>query len=537
METNDKETIALRTIIVNYLHHWKLFLIAFLISCVFAGLYLILYPRTFEIYSSIHLQDDNDIMSSGSVGLGEAAGLMKSFGIGGIASSGINLNDELAILMSTDLANKMVLDLGLNVEYYKPHAWKYKMYDETPLLVKADSAVFSNLYDNITLNVSSDGGKTKVAVKVGKKKVETKVYESLPARLEIGQGTFILSANPLVAQPNKLKMEIAIRPSRWVAEDLLKDIEFEEYSKTSNVVELTCRDYEKKRGVDMLNSLVRQYNLRADKIKKEDGGSAYIFIEGRINEVISDLINAENAIEKFKLKNHMTDLEYDIQFFVAQMGELQVKIIEVEAQAHVIDLLNNYIKDPANKYNVIPGLLSAKDGESAGAISVYNEALLERTRLLNSTSEDHPTILVINEQIDKLREGVFSTVINARKSIQLALDDLKSKENELYRRMGNVPIQEREFIELKRHQEVLQGVYLILLQKREEIALSLGQDKLKARMIDVPFVKKAPVAPRRLFAAIGIFLFTLLIPMGYLFFKEQMLNLFEEFKKQKEKRV
>lgn len=537
METNDKETISLRTIIINYLHHWKLFLAAFLISCIFGILYLILYPKTYEIYSSIQLQDENDLMSSASLGLGEAAGLMKSFGLGGLPSSGINLDDEIATLSSTDLANKMVLELGLNVEYYKPRAWDYKMYEETPLLITGDSSVLGYLYDNITLDVSLNQEQIKVKIKEGKKKIGTQMYESLPARIELEQGTFVLSANPKVNRKSKLDMEIIIRPSQWVAEEILESIVIEEYSKTSNVIELTYRDYEKKRAVDMLNSLIKQYNIRAEKIKKNEKGSAYDFIENRINDVVSDLVNAENAIEKFKMKNQMTDLTYDIQFFVDQMRELQVKIIEIEAQAHVIDLMDSYVKDPANKYNVVPGLLSVKDGESAGALSLYNEALMERTRLLNSTNKDHPVVQAMNESIDKLRDGVFLTISNARTGIQLTLDDLKAKEKTLYTRMGNVPTQEREFIELKRHQEILQGVYLILLQKREELALSMGQDRPRASIVEPPFTRKRPVAPRKLFAAIAIFLFTVTIPMGYLFFKEQLVHLVVELKKGKKKNI
>lgn len=533
MEANDKETISLRTIIINYLHHWKLFLAAFLISCILGVLYLVFYPKTYEIYSSIQLQDENDLMSSASLGLGEAAGLMKSFGLGGLPTGGINLDDEIATLLSTDLSNKMVLELGLNVEYYKPYAWKYKMYEETPLLITADSTVFNRLSDNITLNAVLKQGKVKVGIKVGKKKIGTRHYESLPAHIDLEQGTFVLSANPLIAPDNDLKMKIVIRPSRWVAEELLESINIEEYSKTSNVVEMTYRDYEKKRAVDMMNSLIEVYNSRADKLKKEEKGSAYNFIENRINGVVTDLVDAEEAIEKFKLRNNMTDLTYDIQFFVDQMQEIQVRLIEVKAQAHVIDLMDAYIKDPANKYNVVPGLLSAQEGENAGALTLYNEALVERTRLLNSTSEEHPAVLSMNEQIDKLRQGVFLSIVNARKSIELTLDDLKVKENALYERMGSVPTQEREYIALKRHQEILQGVYLILLQKREEIALSIGQDRPKASIVDPPFVKKDSVAPRKLFAAIAIFLLTVTIPIGYLFFKEQLIDFVAEFKKQR----
>jgi uncharacterized protein involved in exopolysaccharide biosynthesis len=112
----------------------------------------------------------------------------------------------------------------------------------------------------------------------------------------------------------------------------------------------------------------------------------------------------------------------------------------------------------------------------------------------------------------------------------LAIDDVKAKEKVLFDKMGGFPDQEREYVELRRQQEILQGVYLILLQKREETALNNGVNKEKARVVDTAFVKKKPVAPRKLFAAIGMMVFTLLAPAGYLFAKRQWLDLITEYK-------
>lgn len=531
--TKDSENIGLKSIIVSYLSHWKLFFGAFLFSLILGILYLIFYPKTYEVYSSVQLKDEEELMSSSSFGLGEAAGLMKSFGLGGLPSGGVNLDDELAVFSSTDLLNSVVQQLGLNVEYYKPFAWGYKMYQETPFLLTADSVSFSRINENMTLTVKSNQAGFEIDIeKTSENSARKFAYKSLPAKIEIEEGCFILSENVLYEKKAiPKKMEIIVRPSRWVAEELLDIIDVFEYSKTSNVVEFTYRDYEKKRAVDILVSLIEQYNLRASGLKKKEKNKDYDFVQERIDGIMRDLINSEEEIEKFKLKNQLTNLEYDIQFYVEQMKELQVKIIELEAQTHIIDLMDTYVKDPSNKYNVIPGLLSVKDGESAGALSSYNEALVERARMLNTTSEDHPAVLSMNEQIDKLRKGVFLTIENARKGLSLTLDDLKNKEKAIFIRMGGVPTQERQFIELKRRQEILQGVYLILLQKREELALSLGQDRLKANMVDVPFVKKDPVAPRKLFAAIGILLFTIIVPVIYLFLKEQILGLILEIKK------
>lgn len=534
--TEDKEVIGLKHIIVFYLHHWKAFAVAFVISLVPAVLYLTLYPKTYEIVSSIQIQDEKDFMSSGSFGLGEAAGLMKSFGLGGASVAGVNLDDELVVLQSNALIGKMVLELGLNVEYYKPYTWSYKLYEDSPLRVTADTTSFIHLNEDITLHVTSNKGKVEVKSEIGKKE-RVFNFTSMPALIQLDEGDFVLNyTESAQGLPTDLSMKIVIRPSRWVAEELSEEIVMEEHSKISNIIELSCRDYEKQRGVDMLTSLVENYNNRADKVKKEEGQKALNFLEGRINNVIKELGEVEGTIETYKIKNQLTDLEFDIQFYTEQMKELQTKIIEIEAQTHVIDMMDAYVKDPVNKYNVVPALLSTQDGEKGSALTAYNEALIERARMLQNSKENNPLIASIEEQIEKLRKGVYLSIANARSGLQITISDLKTKEKAIYDKMASVPTQERQYVDYKRQQEILQGVYLILLQKREEIALSIGQDKIKARVVDVAYVKQLPVGPRKLFAAIGIFIFTLIIPIGFLFMKEQLAALLKAYKESKAKK-
>ena len=134
-------------------------------------------------------------------------------------------------------------------------------------------------------------------------------------------------------------------------------------------------------------------------------------------------------------------------------------------------------------------------------------------------------------QVDKLREGVHVMIDNADKSCQRTLADLRDKEKKLLEKMKSVPMLEHEYIGFKRQQEILQGVYLLLLQKREETVLSLGQQTERARVIDPAFVMKKPVGPRKLYAAIGMLLLTLVIPVGFLTCRSLLKSLWVEYRR------
>jgi uncharacterized protein involved in exopolysaccharide biosynthesis len=527
-EIKDNETIGLKTIVVRYLHQWKLFLVVFILSFIPAVLYLTFYPRTYEFKARVQIQEDKDGGMAG-LGLGEAAGLMKSFGLGGGIGGSVRIDDEISILSSNNIFRQMVLDLGIYAEYTKPYSF-YKMYHhESPLILIPDSITLATLDEEYNFSVSVNPDEIKIQVHSDTQKKQTFTCASLPAKITIGAYNFTLDHNRNGNEADKnFQLKIRCIPPSWQADDLIDGFLIEDYSKSSNIIEITCSDHVKERGKAMLNTLIQKYNVDAKTFKSREDSKILDFIKERIDNVMAELHEVESKIETYKTKNGLTLLETDVLFYAEQMKELQITIIELEAQSHVIDMMDDYAKDPANKYNVIPSLLTV-EGEKGGAITVYNEALIERNRLLENSNEYNPAFKSMNNQVDKLRDGIFQMIENAKKSNQITLADLKFKEKQLLDKMKSVPTQEREYFDYKRQQEILQGIYLILLQKQEETAISSGQQTDRARMVDTAFVLKKTIAPRKLYAAIGIFILTILIPVFLLWVKDLIKSLKDEF--------
>ncbi|MDR0574358.1 MAG: tyrosine protein kinase [Tannerella sp.] len=537
MENKEKETVSLKSALVGYLRRWKLFLAVFIISFIPAILYLTFYPRTYEFLIGVKFQDEKE-SGMGSFALGEAAGLMKSFGIGTGGGGSLNIDDEVATLTSNRMLSLMILDLGINVSYTKPYSF-YNMYREAPLKLTADSLTIRNLNDRYVFNVSVAPGavKVKASGRLGGLN-ETFVYESLPANIKMGSDEFILDFNPdSHVAGESFRLKIRCQPASWLAEYLEESIEIEEVSNSSNVVLLTCSDHSVERGKDMLNTLVSKYNKDMESYKQMEENKTLEFVNGRIVNILDDLAKTEMEIQAYKTKNEMTLLESDVLLYTETLKELQTSIVDVEAQSRLVDMLDEYIKDPVNKDNVIPSLFSAAKGEqggAGGAIENYNEAIILRDRLLRNSNETNPMYINANSQVEKLREGVYVMIENARKGVNITLDGLKAKENALFSKMKTIPEKEREYRELSRNQEILQGMYLVLLQKREETVLSLSKQMDRARVIQPAFVKKKPLGPRKLYAAIGILVLTIVIPVGYLFVKDLFVSIKEEYKNTKE---
>ena len=527
MENKDKETVSLKSILVRYLHHWKLFLVVFIISFIPAILYLTFYPRTYEFAASVLLQEEDE-SGMASFALGEAAGLMKSFGIGGGGGS-INLDDEMAVITSNRMLRLMINELRLNVLYSEPYSF-YNMYNEAPLKLTADSVVMANLDDEYRFSVSVNPGKIKVGVKSRLSGInETYTYTSLPANIKVGKQEFTLDFDNNGLQKQSFKLKIKCIPVSWLAETFSKEIDVEDVSSSSNVLTMGCSEHSMERGKDMLNVLIKKYNEDKTAYNKYEDNKTMDFVNYRISNILADLSRVESDIEVYKKNNEMTLLESDVMLYGEVFKELQASLVEVEMQVRQINMLDEFIKNPENKNGVIPPLYSVAEGEK-GVIGEYNKAIVQRDRFLKNSNELNPMFKIADSQVEQLRNGVHVMIENARKSMAATLGDLRAKESRMLSKMSAVPEKEREYISLRRDQEILQGLYLMLLQKREETILSLGKQTDFARVIEPAYIKKKPLGPRKLFAAIGMLVFTLVIPIGYLFTKDLFRSIKEEYK-------
>ena len=214
---NDDEVVSLKKILINGIRHWRLFLFAGIISLIPAILYLVMYPKTYEFKALIKLQDDKDLSSGSGMGLGDAAGLMRSFGLGGKSGSTLNIDDEIALLTSNRLLKQVVLELGLDVTYKKPFSFE-KLYDNSPVIVIPDSTMRSSLERGITFSLHmNDKGNVKVKENNSGKEFN---FESLPASINLPEGRVAILSREGKKVEKANSLEISIVPAGWIAEIL-----------------------------------------------------------------------------------------------------------------------------------------------------------------------------------------------------------------------------------------------------------------------------------------------------------------------------
>lgn len=286
-------------------------------------------------------------------------------------------------------------------------------------------------------------------------------------------------------------------------------------SKTTSVVVISLKNTNPRRGRDFINKLLEMYNINANNDKNEVAQKTAEFIDARIGIISKELGSTEQDLENFKRTAGITDLSSEAQIALTGNAEYEKKRVENQTQINLIVDLQKYLQ--GSEYEVLPANVGLQDGGLVGAISRYNEILIERNRLLRTSTESNPAIVNLNTSIRAMRSNVQATLDATLKGLQITKADLDREASRYSRRISDAPTQERQFVSIARQQEIKAGLYLMLLQKREENAITLAATANNAQIIDAAIADDNPVSPKRMMVYLVALFFGMGIPVGIIY--------------------
>lgn len=121
-------------------------------------------------------------------------------------------------------------------------------------------------------------------------------------------------------------------------------------------------------------------------------------------------------------------------------------------------------------------------------INQYNVAKLKRDKLITDSSERNPVVEELNNSLRALKQNIIRAVDNMIVSINVKLRDAQSREQQAQVRVSSIPTKERKMLSIERQQKIKEALYLFLLNRREENALSQAMADNNARVMTVPTV-------------------------------------------------
>ena len=512
-----EEQFNIQEILFRCLVHWPWFVFSVIVCIACAWGYLRLTTPVYNISATVLIKDDK---KGGGTSVSSE---LERMGLDGFVSSSGNVDNEIEVLRSKSLSEEVVNNLGLFVTYMdEDELPKKELYQTSPVLVSLTPQEADKLPGRMEVAMTlQPTGVMDVQMKVGDKEYR-KEFEKLPAVFPTDEGTvaFFVNNDTLSAvRPESVTKERHItafinRPFS-VAKGYASSLSIAPTSKTTSVVVISLKNTNPRRGRDFINKLLEMYNINANNDKNEVAQKTAEFIDARIGIISKELGSTEQDLENFKRTAGITDLSSEAQIALTGNAEYEKKRVENQTQINLIVDLQKYLQ--GSEYEVLPANVGLQDGGLVGAISRYNEILIERNRLLRTSTESNPAIVNLNTSIRAMRSNVQATLDATLKGLQITKADLDREASRYSRRISDAPTQERQFVSIAHQQEIKAGLYLMLLQKREENAITLAATANNAQIIDAAIADDNPVSPKRMMVYLVALFFGMGIPVGIIY--------------------
>ena len=524
-ENQEEEAIDLMEIFFKYLSYWPWFVASVLVCLITAFVYLRFQTPVYQITSSVLIKEQEN---KGRGAMGQNGALAALQNIGGFSMTN-NFDNEVEILKSRTLVQKVVKDLGLYISTAEKRTFGYAtpLYNASPVKVYLTPEEAEKLEGGAQLEMeyTSQG---KLSVKASYtlnqyKHEQTAAFDSIPAVLPTPVGVFSFTRNEAIdSLKETVKLLTYVSSPISVAMGYASNLSVTPTSKTTTIAQIALKDAHKVRGVDFIHRLVAFYNQDANDEKNEVARKSAEFIEDRIAIINKELGTTENQLADFKRRSGLTDLASNAKLALEENSKYEQQRTQNMTQISLVQFLENYINDPQNRDEVIPANVGLQDANLTSVIDQYNTLIIERKRLLRTSSENNPAVVNMNTGIEAMRHSVQTTVQSVLKGLQIAKRDIDRQANKFESRISDAPEQEKKFISISRQQEIKATLYIMLLQKREENAITLAATANNGRIIESPMADKSPVEPKKKIVALAALILGLGIPVGIIFIIDLM---------------
>ena len=490
--------------------NWRWFIVSVASCVMIACAYSLLQPNDDVVSNKIQIMGNSN-QDGGAVSVGKAvSGALNSLPVSlGSSVGGPNdLETEQELLMSKPLIRKVVKDLGLYVEY-RVGNWMHTnvLYKTQPVEVTLDPAhlrwfddQLPLVYHEIDLTIQRISSEYRVNVVADGNELPTQTFSSLPTNVKTDIGTVTIAPNPLLnadqakGYEDGFNLMVSIIPPKTQAQIIARNLTVEPPSRNSaNLLDIKLHDENYLRAIDIINSLVNHYNKYGNEQKDENVRRSEEFVNGRLAKLDVELGTSDANWENYKRSHEILDPDAAASEATEKKNEYEEQIKEIDLDILLHDYQSDFINNPANLYKIIPTETSKTEGgdndqKGDPNIDRHNELVTQRNDLLKSMSEKAPQVQILNDKIKELHTTIQTSLARKRHSMMIKRNAKEREFNKAQNRFSATPKMERELADIARQREIKQGVYLAMLQKREEIAMDMDKNTMKGQLIDDPVI-------------------------------------------------
>lgn len=502
--SSDRQVNILKEYILKYLKYKYWFVLALILTIAVTYLYLRYTTPKYQANATIKIIEEKSSPSELS--------LFSDLNI--LSGASKKVADEIEVLSSRTNVREVVENLNLNKRV--SHVGRVKnseLYRKIPVKISIDSLVKDVKFSCYVVPQSA----TNFTYWTEENKAERKHVFGDGIETDLGIITILPEESDVIKPYIGEKLKIDLIPMDDATRKYQKALKISIADDYSSIVNLSIQDPVKEKAVDILNELIRIYNTNGKTDKKIIADRTAEFIDDRIADIYSDLSEADQSAEDFKAGRGLTDIQsqsnINLNVSATNQRELQDAQIQFQIANSVSDLL-----DSQDGYGILPSNIGLADPSITNTTARYNQLVLERERLLKSSNEKNPVIVNIDEQLESLKVGMKSSLNSMTNNLDLKVNNLNSQLATLNSKIYSAPRNERALREITRKQQTVEGLYLYLLQKREEAQIAYASASANSKVVDEAFPSsKFPVSPKKGLIYLASLLLGFLVPAGVIY--------------------
>ena len=487
----------LRSFFLKYLRNWYWFVLCIGLALGAAYWYLRYTTPIYQVSAVLLIK--NNPKSTGDAILKEAEG----------AQGGKVIENEVELLKSRTLMLRVVDALGLTVTYYKQGEVRSdeELYTASPVQIYPGD-----------LSPAAYQGSLFVKI-LNSKEYELMDQEKQPkGRFPFGKtvtsdyGTFRVVLRDSGQQKRGIDLiKVTFEDRESVAERYKSDIGVDLQNQKSTVLKLTLEDAVPAKGKAVLQKLLEVYTSSVLADKNLEATKTLRFIDDRLRPITQELYNVERNVETYKSTEGITDLSEQGAMYLGSVNTNDAKLNEIDINLNVLNGVETYLKSSLN--GVAPATLAVSDPILTELLTKLNGLYTQQEKYARSTQPDNPFLQTVMNQIASTKFAIRENIANQRQNLLLTRDNIELTNQRLDASIRTIPHKEREFVSLKRQQGIKESLYLLLLQKKEETAISYASTVTDSRVVDNAYSLPYPIKPNSKNIYLVAFLAGLILPI------------------------
>ncbi|MEZ4993469.1 MAG: polysaccharide biosynthesis tyrosine autokinase [Saprospiraceae bacterium] len=421
-----------------------------------------------------------------------------------------NVYNEIQVLTSFALVKQVVDFLNLDINYYWQEKYSRRTgYTNFPISVSSYK-LSSPWYYGTSFQVIPMNGE-QFQMKVGEDVLGTYNFDEEFSN-NFGDFCFQLQGNPYLHPESGMFVEFLNPPA--ITESYLYRLYVGFIDIKSTTLEIYLEDAVPARGIDFLENLIIRYHQIKNQENNRVANNTLQFIDERLVDIGRDLRSIEYSVESYKLNNSIaSESTSDLQILLESANRLDREKENYEVQLNILESMKQKLNMSGDNFELITvGNGASTDIKIQEIVKQYNDKVLARRELLVTSQASHPVVQSATQQLISLRNTIYAAIDNMQNDLRLQVGNVNNQYNRSVSQLRSVPTKERQLTDKAREKAIVEDLYVYLLQKREETALSLIGTAVNSIVIDPPRSTTQAVSPNKMKYYFGGSFFGLALP-------------------------